>query len=93
MWVQTHPQYAESPFYEALGVPVGAILTDNAEIERDLDRFLEYYNLHRSRQGYRLKGRTPAQASREALGLELSQLPAFTREDEAPQEPVAAQAA
>jgi transposase InsO family protein len=39
------------------------------EIQRDLDRFLEYYNLHRSHQGYRLGGRTPAQALREALGI------------------------
>ena len=38
------------------------------EIQRDLDRFLEFYNLKRSHQGYRLKGRTPAQALREALG-------------------------
>jgi transposase InsO family protein len=119
------------PFYEALGVAIGAILTDNgreycgrsdqhpfelllamdgiqhrttqirsprtngfvermnrtlldecfrvagrttwylepAEIQRDLDRFLEYYNLQRSHQGYRLGGRTPAQALQEALGL------------------------
>lgn len=118
------------PFYEALGVPVEAILTDNGrefcgrqdchayelllamediehrttkvrsprtngfvermnrtlldecfriqgrttwyehveEIQADLDRFLLYYNLERSHQGYRLKGRTPAQALREALG-------------------------
>jgi len=41
-----------------------------AEIQRDLDRFLVYYNLERSHQGYRLKGRTPAQALREALGVE-----------------------
>jgi transposase InsO family protein len=119
------------PFYEALGVALGAILTDNgreycgrrdqhpfelllamdgiehrttqirsprtngfvermnrtlldecfrvagrttwylepAEIQRDLDRFLEYYNLQRSHQGYRLGGRTPAQALQEALGV------------------------
>jgi transposase InsO family protein len=41
-----------------------------AEIQRDLDRFLAYYNLERSHQGYRLRGRTPAQALREALGVE-----------------------
>jgi len=35
------------PFYDALGVPVQAILT---------------YNLERSHQGYLLSGRTPAQA-------------------------------
>lgn len=120
------------PFYEELGVPIQAILTDNgreycgrpeahpyelllgmegiehrntkirsprtngfvermnrtlldecfrvqgrtnwylepAEIQRDLDRFLAFYNLERSHQGYRLKGRTPAQALREALGID-----------------------
>lgn len=125
------------PFYEELGVAVGAVLTDNGreycgrpdghpyelllamdgiehrttkirsprtngfvermnrtlldecfrvrgrttwylevdEIQRDLDRFLAYYNLERSHQGYRLKGRTPAQALREALGIE--ELPAI----------------
>ncbi len=119
------------PFYDALGVPVKAILTDNgrefcgkpashpyellltlediehrntkvrtprtngfvermnrtlldecfrvkgrqtfyltiAEIQRDLDEFMAYYNLERTHQGYRLGGRTPAQALREALGL------------------------
>ncbi|HEX5702414.1 MAG TPA: IS481 family transposase, partial [Pyrinomonadaceae bacterium] len=119
------------PFYEALGVPVGAVLTDNgrefcgrpgshpyelllamesvehrttqvrsprtngfvermnrtlldecfrvagrttwyenvAEIQADLDRYLSFYNLQRSHQGYRLQGRTPAQALREALGV------------------------
>lgn len=130
------------PFYEALGVEVGAVLTDNGreycgradshpfelllamdaidhrttrirsprtngfvermnrtlldecfrvagrttwylepeEIQRDLDRFLSYYNLERSHQGYRLNGRTPAQALREALQLE--QLPAFVPAEE-----------
>ena len=38
------------------------------EIQRDLDKFLVFYNLKRSHQGYRLKGRTPAQALCEALG-------------------------
>ncbi len=38
------------------------------EIQRDLDQYLSFYNLKRSHQGYRLKGRTPAQALREALG-------------------------
>lgn len=38
------------------------------EIQRDLDKYLSFYNLKRSHQGYRLKGRTPAQALREALG-------------------------
>lgn len=50
-----------------------------SEIQRDLDRFLEYYNLHRSHQGYRLNGRTPAQALRDALGIE--ELPALTQEE------------
>jgi transposase InsO family protein len=120
------------PFYEALGVTIGAVLTDNGrefcglpekhpyellcameniehrttrvrspqtngfvermnrtlldecfrvagrttwyvsvdEIQRDLDRFLRYYNVERSHQGYRLKGRTPVQALKEALGVE-----------------------
>jgi transposase InsO family protein len=130
------------PFYEALGVEIGAILTDNGrefcgkeethpyelllamegiehrttrvrtprtngfverlnrtlldecfrvagrttwyvepeEIQRDLDVFLEYYNLKRSHQGYRLRGRTPAQALREALGID--ELPPVVREEE-----------
>lgn len=41
-----------------------------AEIQRDIDRFMHFYNLERSHQGYRLKGRTPAQALREALQVE-----------------------
>lgn len=40
------------------------------EIQRDLDRFLTYYNLERSHQGYRLKGRIPAQALKQALGAD-----------------------
>ncbi|HEX5761479.1 MAG TPA: IS481 family transposase, partial [Thermoanaerobaculia bacterium] len=40
-----------------------------AEIQADLDRYLSFYNLQRSHQGYRLQGRTPAQALREALGV------------------------
>src|SRR5437867_13289267 len=47
-----------------------------AEIQRDLDAFLEHYNLRRSHQGYRLAGRTPAQALQEALGI--AELPALT---------------
>jgi len=42
---------------------------DIGEIQRDLDQFLEYYNLRRSHQGYRLAGRTPAQALQETLGI------------------------
>jgi hypothetical protein len=41
-----------------------------AEIQRDLDTYLEEYNLRRTHQGYRVQGRTPAQALREALGVE-----------------------
>lgn len=52
----------------------------NWYVERDLDRFLAYYNLEHSHQGYRLKGRAPAQALREALGVE--QLPLFVPDEE-----------
>jgi transposase InsO family protein len=138
------------PFYETLGVPVGAILTDNGrefcgradqhpfelllgveniehrttrvrtprtngfvermnrtlldecfrvagrttwylepvEIQRDLDRFLEYYNLERSHQGYRLGGRTPAQTLREALGI--TELPLLVSPEREEVEPTAA---
>lgn len=41
-----------------------------AEIQRDLDTFLRYYNLERSHQGYRLKGRTPSMALREFLKVD-----------------------
>jgi len=130
------------PFYEVLGVPIGAVLTDNGreycglkerhpyelllamediehrqtkprsprtngfvermnrtlleecfkvqgrqtwyiepdEIQRDLDRFIQYYNLERSHQGYRLRGRTPAQALLEALGRD--ELPPLIAADE-----------
>ncbi len=119
------------PFYDALGIPVKAVLTDNGrefcgkpeshpyelllaiediehrntkvrsprtngfvermnrtmldecfrakgrenfylaigEIQRDLDAFMAFYNLERSHQGYRLNGRTTAQALRDALGI------------------------
>jgi hypothetical protein len=49
--------------------------TEVAEIQRDLDSFLDDYNLRRTHQGYRLQGRTPAQALREALGVD--ELPPF----------------
>lgn len=32
-----------------------------APMQRDLDRYLRFYNYERSHQGYRLKGRTPAE--------------------------------
>jgi transposase InsO family protein len=53
--------------------------TEVAEIQQDLDRFMEYYNLQRSHQGYRLNGRTPAQALREAL--EIDHLPSLMQEE------------
>ncbi len=40
------------------------------EIRRGLDVFIAFYNEQRTHQGYRLKGRTPAQALREALGID-----------------------
>ncbi len=57
------------------------------EIQRDLDRFLAYYNLERSHQGYRLKGRTPAQALREALGI--TELPPLVATEEEATTPAA----
>jgi transposase InsO family protein len=44
-----------------------------AEIQQHLDEYMAYYNLERSHQGYRLNGRTPTKALRDALGIE--QLP------------------
>lgn len=46
------------------------------EIQADLDRFLAYYNLERSHQGYQRRGNTPAQALSEALNVE--ELPTLT---------------
>lgn len=40
------------------------------ELQRDIDRFLRSYNVERSHQGYRSKGRTPVQALKEALRVE-----------------------
>jgi transposase InsO family protein len=127
------------PFYEALGIEVGAVLTDNGreycgrpdqhpyelllameaiehrttkvrsprtngfvermnrtlldecfriggrstwyesvdQLQADLDRYLERYNLRRSHQGYRLGGRTPAQAFADATGVTADQLVAL----------------
>lgn len=58
-------------------------------IQADLDKFIQYYNLERSHQGYRLRGRTPAQALREALNIK--DLPSFTLSlpEEVPQEEAA----
>ncbi len=47
------------------------------EIQRDLDVCIAFDNEHRTQQGYRLKGSTPAQALGDALGVE--RLPAFDR--------------
>lgn len=58
--------------------------TDISEIQRDLDIFMEKYNLRRSHQGYRLKGKTPAQALREALAIEDLPPLDFTVEKEEP---------
>lgn len=43
--------------------------------QRNLDTFMKHYNLARTNQAYRLKGRTPAKALRGALGL--SKLPSL----------------
>lgn len=51
-----------------------------AEIQRDLDRLMRYYNLERSHQGYPLKGRTPAQALMEALAV--TEIPDIIRAEE-----------
>jgi transposase InsO family protein len=57
------------------------------QIQADLDKFIEYYNLERSHQGYRLQGRTPAEALREALGIK--ELPSlmFHQTEEIKEEP------
>ena len=54
--------------------------TEPEEIQRDLDRFIQYYNLDRSHQGYRVRGRTPAQALLDALGRD--KLPPLIAADE-----------
>jgi transposase InsO family protein len=50
------------------------------EIQRDLDVFMDEYNLRRTHQGYRVKGRTPAQALMDALGVD--SLPPFVLPEE-----------
>lgn len=50
------------------------------ELQRDLDVYLDEHNLRRTHQGYRVMGRTPAQALREALGVE--ELPPFILQEE-----------
>jgi hypothetical protein len=43
---------------------------DSSQLQRDLDRFLEYYDAKRSHQGYWLQGRTPVQAFADALSVD-----------------------
>lgn len=51
---------------------------------------MAYYNLERSHQGYRLGGRTPALALRQALGIEtlpnldFANMPTSTEEENTP---------
>jgi transposase InsO family protein len=55
------------------------------QLQADLDTYLERYNLRRSHQGYRLAGRTPAQAMADALGVTSEDLlPLLTAPKEAP---------
>jgi transposase InsO family protein len=54
-----------------------------AQIQADLDGFLAFYNLERTHQGYRLKGRTPAQALPDALGL--NKLPPIVPKEPTPE--------
>jgi transposase InsO family protein len=58
------------------------------QIQRDLDEFIRFYNLKRTHQGYRLKGRTPAQALREAVGRKKLP-PIIPTEDETAEEKAA----
>ena len=39
------------------------------ELQADLEAFLVFYNFARSHQGYRLGGRTPAEALFDGIGL------------------------
>ena len=55
-----------------------------AEIQRDLGEFMIYYNLKRSHHGYRVTGRTPTQALRQALGVETLPSLRFNTELESP---------
>jgi len=61
------------------------------EIQRDLDQFLDYYNFHRTHQGYRLKGKTPAEALKEALGV--ADLPTLVGDADDTEEPLTQNAA
>ena len=40
-----------------------------AQLQNDLDRYLEFYNRERAHRGYRTQGRTPYQAFLEGLNL------------------------
>jgi|GEM_PF-6021006 len=57
------------------------------QIQADLDKFIEYYNIKRSHQGYRLQGRTPAEALREALGIKELPFLMFHQTGEIEEEP------
>jgi hypothetical protein len=44
-----------------------------AQLQDDLDRYIEFYNRERAHQGYRTKGRTPYQAfldGRDSMGVQ-----------------------
>ena len=38
------------------------------QLQRDLDRYVEFYNRQRAHQGYRTQGRTPFQAFLDGIG-------------------------
>jgi transposase InsO family protein len=59
---------------------------DTAQLQVDLDRFLEYYNLRRTHQGYRLNGSTPAQAFAEAPAVDFQIVASPLHPPEKPQE-------
>jgi transposase InsO family protein len=60
-------------YFRVKGRETWYVATD--EIQRDLDQFLDYYNSQCTHQGYRLKGRTPAKALKDAITLDA--LPPF----------------
>jgi hypothetical protein len=41
----------------------------SAQLQKDLDRYLDFYNRERAHRGYRTQGRTPYQAFLEGLNL------------------------
>ena len=52
------------------------LYTSLAELQKDLDAWLESYNTTRADQGYRTKGRTPLQAFQDGLATEKEVTPA-----------------